>query len=121
MINFGNNVAHAGPCRHRNDLLRSYDSHLPLQIRRRLWECVNDWCATCVKKTYDRAVARLCDVSLAIQHVLKHIDCWEQSEILLFPYMYPARFGVYPAKAAYATVVRYDEASLHRCQASRAA
>lgn len=97
------------------DEWRAFD-RLPRVVRHALHESTVQWDARIVAKEMRFARKEWSDVSNSklLKHVVNWIKECDVKEVEMSQGLWPSRFGPYPAIAAQSTIMRYDEASLHR-------
>lgn len=75
---------------------------LPIELRRALHDGVVNW--------DPQLMRRLLNQGYPVRNLVEMIADWNNEEVTEFQYVWPSRFGRYPAVAAAATIMSYNEA-----------
>ena len=107
-----NNVGAAPYSPYRGDVWALFDK-LPAPIRRALQDSVIDWDPRAEHLALQRLKKNGFDEAVATKLVCLGLARADELEVREFGQYWPARYGAYPAVAAQASILRYDEAERH--------
>lgn len=115
----GNVRGVAPESRFRGDPMAALD-RLPPALRRAIHEGLLPWDPCAERWKLNRLLKRGVPQADAVDDLVRGIRLADQTEAAAMRCAWPSRFGVCPAIAANATILRYDEAERVRARRKRA-